>query len=176
VFARSQLFYVFFFSVVCFMMVAAVPWPAAAKIVPLVVGGLTMLFAILSFTNQIFPRPLIANGADGTVALGKLHMDIASDHGHLSTRTILFRATMFFGWLVGFMCCMAIIGLIPTVPIFVILFMRLEGQEKWKLVLPQAIILTTAIYFAFDQMLALPWPPTLLGMLIPSLRGVVPSV
>jgi len=38
---------------------------------------------------------------------------------------------------------MAVIGLIPTAPIFVIAYMRLENREPWSLVLPQAILSET---------------------------------
>jgi hypothetical protein len=41
--------------------------------------------------------------------------------------TVLIRGFTFFGWMVAFLCSMAVIGLIPSVPIFVIAYMRLEG-------------------------------------------------
>jgi hypothetical protein len=105
-----------------------------------------------------------------------IHMDLSSDTDHLPPRTIAIRALIFFGWLVGFMVSMATIGLIPTVPLFVVAFMRIEGNERWRLVLPQAIFLTLFIYLMFDQLLTIPWPPTLLGELIPAIKGVIPSV
>jgi hypothetical protein len=54
--------------------------------------------------------------------------------------------------------------------------MRLENNERWTLVLPQAICLTLFMYVVFDRLLAIPWPPTLLGDLLPALKGVIPSV
>ena len=42
------------------------------------------------------------------------------------------RGAIFFGWMVAFLGSMAVIGLIPTVPVFIIAFMRLEGPEKWR--------------------------------------------
>jgi hypothetical protein len=74
------------------------------------------------------------------------------------------------------MISMACIGLIPTVPIFVVAYMRLEGPERWTLVWPQAVSLTLFIYIVFDQLLAIPWPQTLLGIAFPALKGLVPSV
>ena len=62
-------------------------------------------------------------------------MDLTSDTGHLPLRTIVERAARFFGYLLAFMAVMAVIGLIPTVAIFVVVFMRLEGPERWPLVL-----------------------------------------
>ncbi len=36
---------------------------------------------------------------------------------------------------------MAVIGLIPTAAIFVVVFMRLEGPERWTLVIPYVVVL-----------------------------------
>jgi hypothetical protein len=85
------------------------------------------------------------------------------------------RAALFFGWLLAFMASMAAIGLIPTVPLFVIAYMRIEARERWRLVLPQAALLTLFIYVVFDWLLSIPWPPTLLGNLVPALKSI-PSV
>ena len=102
-------------------------------------------------------------------------MDLTSDTGHLPVREIIVRATWFFGYLIGFMAVMAIIGLIPTVVIFVVFFMRFEGPERWSLIIPYTVILVLGIYIAFDVFMAVPWPPTLLGTLFPALK-VIPSV
>ena len=102
-------------------------------------------------------------------------MDIASKTAHLPGVTILSRGFMFFGWMAGFMLLMWMIGLIPAVPIFIISYMRLEGREKWRIVIPMAVAVVLLIYVVFDQLLASPWPPTLLGTLFPMLKAV-PSV
>jgi hypothetical protein len=105
----------------------------------------------------------------------KIHMDIASHIAHLPTRVKLTRGAIFFGWLIGFLCSMACIGLIPTVPLFVAAYMRLEGRERWGLVIPYMLCMTLFIYFLFDQLLAIPWPPTYLGDFFPALKAI-PSV
>ena len=61
----------------------------------------------------------------------KMHLDIASNIAHLPTKTLILRAGIFFGWMLSFMGSMALIGLIPTVPLFIIAFMRIEGRERW---------------------------------------------
>ena len=45
--------------------------------------------------------------------------------------------------------------------------MRLEGQERWTLTLTYAAVLVISIYLVFDRFMSIPWPPTLLGQLIP---------
>ena len=134
----------------------------------------------LSLFNEMCRKPTAA--ADGSLAEQaqqeveqKIHMDLESDTGHLPLRTIIERSARFYGYLLGFMASMAVIGLIPTAAIFVVLFMRVEGPERWKLVIPYVTVLIFGIWLAFDQFMALPWPPTLLGWAFPWLK-IIPSV
>jgi hypothetical protein len=90
-------------------------------------------------------------------------------------RVILTRAAWFFGYLLAFMGVMAAIGLIPTVALFVVFFMRFEARERWSLVIPYAVSLVLFIWFTFDYFMSVPWPPTLLGHWFPALKAI-PSV
>jgi hypothetical protein len=179
-FHPSQLFPLFVITIIVASLVAAMSWPFAAKLVPMIVGLLALLVAVISLFNQMCRKP--AKGADDSLAdqaqaevEQKIHMDLESDTGHLPVRTIVERAARFFGYLLAFMASMSVIGLIPTAAIFVVVFMRLEGPERWKLVIPYVVVLLLGIYIAFDQFMALPWPPTLLGSYFPALK-VIPSV
>ncbi|HYI90437.1 MAG TPA: tripartite tricarboxylate transporter permease [Beijerinckiaceae bacterium] len=179
-FVPTELFTVFLIVLVSVMLVQASAWNLSAKIVPVIVGVMALVFATISLLNTTFRSP------EGPEVEGigeetkheveqKIHMDLESDTAHLSPVVVLQRAALFFGWLVAFMASMATIGLIPTVPLFVIAFMRLEAREPWRLVIPQAIGLTIFIYIVFDYFLTIPWPPTLLGGWIPALK-FIPSV
>jgi TctA family transporter len=176
----SQLFTVFFIALFGGLVIAALPWHFSAKLVPLVVGGIALTVTALSLFNDLCRKPTAAK----TFGLGQeaqkevsetIHMDLASDTGHLPLRTIAERALRFFGYLLGFMAVMAVIGLIPAAFIFVIVFMRLEGPERWPLTLIYATTLALAITLVFDYFMALPWPPTLLGQLVPALK-IIPSL
>jgi TctA family transporter len=153
-------------------------WSFAARIIPTIVGTGAILFCSLSLINDVFGLHE-RNGGDGGGVIAekskKIHMDIASKTAHLPAKIILTRGFLFFGWMAGFAACMALIGLIPTVPVFIVAFMRLEGREPWKIVIPMALSVVALIYVVFDQLLAIPWPPTLAGMLFPVLHAI-PSV
>jgi TctA family transporter len=153
-------------------------WNFKARIVPTIVGTVAIGFATLSLLHNMFSKPAVKGAAAQSIpgAGQSIHMDLASDTDHIEPRTVVLRAMIFFGWLIAFMASMATIGLIPTVPLFVIAFMRIEGRESWRLVLPQAIFLTLFIYVMFDQLLTIPWPPTLLGDLLPGIKGAIPSL
>lgn len=179
-FQPQQLFTMFMIVVLGSLVAVAVQWDFSAKIVPVVVGTLGLSMAVLSVFNDMCRRP-VALAAAGLGAAAqhefeeKIHMDLASDTDHLPTRTVVLRAARFFGYLLGFMAVMAVIGLIPTVAVFVVFFMRYEAQERWSLVVPYVVSLVAGIYVAFHLFMAVPWPQTLLGTLFPALK-VIPSM
>jgi len=178
-FHPSQLFTMFFIVLIGSMVVASLPWAFAAKLVPMIVGIVALIVAGISLFNEMCrkPEPEVGSLADQAQAEveQKIHMDLESDTGHLPLRTIVTRSARFYGYLLAFMASMALIGLIPTAAIFVVVFMRLEGPENWKLIIPYVLVLLVGIYVAFDQFMAIPWPPTLLGWLVPAAK-IIPSV
>ena len=171
--------------VVGVMLLASRDWGIEARIIPLIVGGGALLFGALTLANEVFGKPADAarpGAADdilpaleqraGAAGRQKIHMDIESHIGHLPIGVKLTRGAMFFGWMAAFLASMATIGLIATVPIFIVAYMRLEGRERWSLTLPMAAATTAFIYALFDRVLAIAWPPTLLGALLPALKAI----
>jgi putative tricarboxylic transport membrane protein len=179
-FHPSQLFTMFMIALIGGAVIAALRWDFSAKIVPLVVGTVALSAAALSLFNEMCRKPTAA-AAEGLAqhaqheVVEKIHMDLVSDTGHLPVREIAARAALFFGYLIGFMAVMAVIGLIPTAGLFVVFFMRYEAKERWTLVIPYAAVLVLFIFLAFDYFMAVPWPPTLIGQWFPALK-VIPSV
>jgi TctA family transporter len=179
-FHPSQLFTIFMIALIGAAVVVASRWDFSAKIVPLVVGTAALTAAALSLFNDMCRKPAApaSEGLSGHVqheVEDKIHMDLTSDTGHLPVREIIVRASWFFGYLIAFMGVMAVIGLIPTVAVFVVFFMRWEAQERWTLVIPYAAALVIFIWFTFDYVMSVPWPPTLIGQWFPATKAI-PSV
>ena len=179
-FSGMQIFPTFMIGLVAVMLFQAVRWNFDAKIIPMIVGTGALFFCSLSLLNDLFKSQTVkvANLEDKAKAQiqQKIHMDIGSNITHLGTRLILTRGAIFFSWMLFFLASMATIGLIPTVPIFVISFMRVEAREPWKIVLCYAIFMTFFIYAVFDQLLSIPWPQTVVGNLLPVLKNYIPSM
>jgi TctA family transporter len=179
-FHPSQLFTMFMIALIGAAVVASLRWDFSAKVVPLVVGTAGLSAAALSLFNEMCRKP-VAVASEGMAEHAqheveqKIHMDLTSDTAHLPVREIIVRAAWFFGYLIGFMAVMSVIGLIPTVAVFVVFFMRYEARERWSLVIPYAVVLVVFIWFAFDYFMAVPWPPTLIGQWFPALKAI-PSV
>lgn len=183
-FSWQNLLPLFLLGLFAVMMTEAVQWNPLARIVPLIVGSGATIFCLLTLANDVFKKGKAKQESLDQMAMAKvtqqvnqkMHMDIASNISHLPTKILLTRGAIFFGWMIGFLISMSLIGLIPTVPLFVIAFMRVEGPEPWRIVAPTALILCLFIYFLFDQLLAIPWPPSVLGDAFPALKEWIASV
>jgi len=226
IFSANNLFPAALLILFIVMLSQSFDWAFAARIVPTIVGIGAILFCALSLANDVFGVHERGDGAAAATGDGKtpkkIHMDIVSKTSHLPGIVVLIRGFAFFAWMISFMAVMAVIGLIPTVPIFIVLFMRTEAREwmartiavgfsfclrllglgsvarrlneqsigpviraesrqramtpePWKIVIPMATVLVLLIYVVFDQLLAIPWPPTLLGTFFPIFKAI-PSV
>jgi len=174
-FAARDLFYVFVLALVGYTMLVAWNWPWAARIGPISVGAATLSFCGISLLNQVFSRRIQEERILAGEVREEVHMDSIADHGDLDRATIFQRAAIFLAYLVGFIVLMATAGIVPTVLIFVIGYMWLERRENWKLLLGMGVGTTAFVYITFDQLMRIPWPPTLLGTWFPILK-VIPTV
>jgi hypothetical protein len=162
-FKPADLMYVFFIGVALYMLTTAQAWQFMARIGPTAVAGTLIFAGTISLANKLF-------FTSGGQAHGAIHMDVGSDHDEaLSNQVTLARAGRFLGWLLAFLACTSVIGLIPTVPLLIVAFMRVEGRESWRISLILAICVTAFLYGVFDQVLHVPWPSSLLGEWFPAL-------
>jgi len=197
-FHPSQLFTIFVITVLGAACLMALSWDFSAKIVPLVIGITALIASGVSLFNDLCRKPeagmeslvdqtiheverqISAGGSGGggeaAAADQKIHMDLTSETGHLPLNVIITRAARFFGYLLVFMGIMAVIGLIPTVGLFVVFFMRYENSERWPLVITYATVLVIVITFVFEHIMHIPWPPTFLGQWFPELKSIIPSL
>jgi TctA family transporter len=174
---------IFYIAVICLlgtMIFEASSWPFDAKIVPLIVGIAALFFALLSLVNQVFVHAKVPSNDPFKAAQeeqsDQIHMDLGSDMGDLPLRTVLLRAAVFFLWIIGFMTSMALIGLIPTVPLFIVAYMWLEQRERLQLTAIYAVSIALFVYVVFDRLLSIPWPQTVLGTWLPVLHATIPSM
>lgn len=165
-FKLEDLTYLFFIGVGTYMLVTAQSWLLLARVGPTVVASILVIAGTLSLANKVFVAPAPAGAAHA----GGIHMDVASSNDEsLTSRTMLLRAAKFFGWFLAFLACMAVIGMIPTVPLMIVAFMRVEGRESWRLSLILALCVTALLYLIFQQIIHIPWPSSLLGQWFPML-------
>ena len=88
----------------------------------------------------------------------------------LQANVRLQRAAAYFGWFVGLVAMIALIGFVPAVGVFIVAYMRFGFGERWTPALVTATIVTLLCYAVFDRGLSVPWPQALLGDVVPWLR------
>lgn len=167
--ALPDLFPMLLLCALVYLLLLTNSWPYSTALVPRIVTWTAIIALGLSLLNALFQRGL---PVDKEEEGGAIHMDIVEENEGLSNGEIVKRALRFGVWLLCFLLSMATFGIIPTIPVFVIAFMRIEARERWRLVLSMAAGLTLFVYVVFDQLLALAWPQTFVGALIPALHAI----
>ncbi|WP_326538101.1 tripartite tricarboxylate transporter permease [Pseudorhodoferax sp.] len=155
---KDDLVYLFFIGAAVVALVTAQEWRFMAKIGPTVVASILLVAALGSLAYKMFFTPAGAGG-------GGIHMDVGNgpEEG-LSNREVFLRSARFFGWFIAFLVSTALIGMLPTIPLVMVAFMRIEGKEPWKLSLILAASMTAFIFVVFDQIIHVEWPANLLQM------------
>jgi TctA family transporter len=173
-FRGSDLFYFSFIALIGAMVFTSYAWRFDAKIAPLIVGWFSIAMFVASLFYQIFRRGGLQSELVPGKGTGRAHVDVNSDDD-IDTATLFKRAAGFILWFLALVAAVAVFGMIPAIPIFTIAYMRIEGHERWPLVLSLVTGFTVFVWIVFDKVLVLPWPDTVVGSLFPMLR-FIPSV
>ncbi|MFH1639680.1 MAG: hypothetical protein ABIB93_05135 [Chloroflexota bacterium] len=91
----------------------------------------------------------------------ELVIDVGSDTT-IPTKMIYARGLRFFSWIIGLYGAIFVIGFKVSIPLFFILFMRIEGKTQWRTIVPVTLVSLYAIYFHFQALLGVYWPDSLL--------------
>jgi TctA family transporter len=139
-------------------------WNHDARIVPNIVGYFGLAIIGMSMINHTFRTPGVHDDAS---AKGKvmqtLHLDLTVRGPKMDPKTLAIRAGTYFAWLLFFLLSSALVGILFTVFLFVVGYMRIEGKEPWKMTILSALGLFAFSGFLFDELLALPWPQAAIG-------------
>lgn len=160
-FKLEDLAYVFFLGVALYMLLTAQEWNFVARIGPTVVAAALIVAASVSLGYKL----LVTKAPGESAHSGAIHMDVGLDES-LTGSVILKRSAGFFVWFLAFLASTALIGLLPTIPLIIVAFMRIEGREPWRLSLTVAACTTAFIYGVFDLLMNVAWPSNLLSYLL----------
>lgn len=165
-------------AVFAFCVSEAAGWRYEARFAPQIVGWTALVLAIVSFLNHTFRRPATGGQTSGIRErmLAQARLDLATDDsGKIDDALVRRRTLVFAGWIAGFIGLTFLIGMLPTIFVFAAAFMLVEG-ERWTLAATVSAGLVVFCWFVFDDLLALPWPDSLLGHMAPGLKDVIPGI
>lgn len=176
----------FLFGVVIMALFAAelvisAEWEFGAKLVPQVVGyAAIIVLACFLFAKVFYHKGLrkaeVRDGSGTEVVQSEeeteVHFDIVVDFGDLPKATIVRRAFAYFGWCFFFFGAAATVGLLPSMFLFLVGYIRFWGKGSWALTLGIAVPLWVFCYGLFHHVLIIPWPQTVIGDMFPVLRTI----
>lgn len=125
--------------------VSALAWPLKAKLFPL---GISIPLFLLAAAELVW------------LILGSSHKGEVMDFqlaDHLPPREALRRTAVAIGWILGFSAAIVLLGFPIAVPVFVFLYLRLQGGEGWILSAICTALVWGMFYGLFDQLLHLPF-------------------
>jgi putative tricarboxylic transport membrane protein len=143
-------------AVIVAALITSADWPESERLVARSAAYFALITALLNLVTEVFGARKPAQPEDGKAVL--------------SGAVIGRRAIVFFGWLGGFVASVGLIGLIPTAALFVFAYMTLGFRESRRKAALCAALLSLFFWGVFGRVLAVPWPTTVLGDHVPSLR------
>jgi hypothetical protein len=120
---------------------AATAWPWKAALFPLAIGVPLFCLASTELLWTLF----------GSTREETLEGDPALEG---ATRRMLVAA----GWMAGFLAAIVLLGFPIAVPLFLALYLRLQGGEGWIVTLVITAAVWAVFYGLFDALLHLPFP------------------
>src|SRR5262245_5785725 len=122
---------------------AATAWPWKAALFPLAIGIPLFCLAATEALWTLFGAPAAKNEHE---------VDLTTAPG--TRRRILVAA----GWMLGFFAAIALLGFPLAVPLFLFLYLKLQGGEGWVLSIVVTAAVSGVFYGLFDALLHLPFP------------------
>jgi putative tricarboxylic transport membrane protein len=124
--------------------IAATAWPWKAALFPLVIGvPLFALAAAEALWTLFGADPTNEEARDFQLSIGK---------------GTLRRTLAATGWILAFFAAIVLLGFPIAIPLFVFLYLKLQGREGWAISLAITLGTWAVFYGLFDFLLHLPFP------------------
>ncbi len=150
-FHPRSLFTLMVLAVVAFGVYSASEWQIQARLFPWVIGIPALFFCFCQLIADFFER----RGADETEDLRGM-MDLPVDRS-VPTSVVVSRAVNSLLWIVGLFAGIWLIGFVISIPLFVLLYLKFQAGEPFKVGLVSGATLALLIIGVFHLVLHVPW-------------------
>jgi hypothetical protein len=124
--------------------IAATAWPWKAALFPLVIGIPLFALAAAEAAWTLFgTNPTSDEARDFQLSIGQ---------------DTLRRTLAASGWILAFFAAIVLLGFAIAVPLFVFLYLKLQGREGWGISIAITLGTWAVFYGLFDLLLHLPFP------------------
>ena len=122
---------------------AATAWPWKAALFPLVIGIPLFCLAATELLWNFFSKEPLRDAMEITFSTDA------------RTRR---RVALVAAWMLAFFAAIALLGFPIAVPLFVFLYLKLQGGEGWTMSIVLTVAVFAVFYGLFDALLHLPFP------------------
>jgi putative tricarboxylic transport membrane protein len=129
-----------------YAVIAAWAWPWKAALFPLAIG---------------IPVFCLAAAEALWLLLGSTERGATKDFQiaeHVPEGVALRRTGIALAWILGFLAAIVLLGFPVAVPLFVFLYLKLQGRERWVFSIVFTLAVWGLFYGLFDRLLHLPFP------------------
>lgn len=126
--------------------VIATGWPWKAALFPIAIGIPVFCLATIEVVWVVL---------GSTTRHQVMDFQISED---LPPKVAARRTLEAIGWMLGFLGAIALLGFPVAVPLFVFLYLKLRGRERWGFSLIFTFAVWVFFYVVFDRLLHLPFP------------------
>lgn len=145
---------------------AATDWHFDSRLVPQLISVVGVVFCLFLVVSQLFMRMETDSPNVQTIAA----TDLSGEYEGLERPVIIKRTAQYFAGVGFYLGAAWVIGLLPAMAAFVVVYMRFIGRERWRLALMIAALMFIFTYGLFHHVLNVAWPQALLGDLLPVFR------
>ena len=141
---------------------SATTWPFAARLMPQTAAIAGLVVILVNLAGVLISRDVAKPPTAG-----------ADAHGEPSVTLTYRRLGVQLLWLFGLLGAVQTVGMLPSLGGFMLLFMHYVGAVRWTTALLITAPLWIGMYFLFDSLLHVPWPPSIVGDAFPNLRAAL---
>ena len=140
---RGELYFSFFLLVIAgFAIVSGAQWSFKAGFFPLAVAIPLFVLTLIHGYLESFGAPEVTKGPAVE----------ANFSGDIPPEVARRRAGMIFSWIAGFILGVYLIGFPLTMPLFILLYLKLQGQANWIQSLALTAVSWSGFYLLFQRL------------------------
>lgn len=158
---------VFILAIFVAMLIIASRYPPGARFMPFVLGIPAVLLCLLQLALDARERRLTAKAAglsdveqaeeQASRLVGhRVHFDVGDmllPKTDLDPREQIRRELIAWGYFFGFIAGIILFGFHISVPIFLVLFLRLRAHASWRMTIGLTAVASFVLFFAFENVL-----------------------
>ena len=154
-FKPADLFTIFIIVVLAGAVAVASQWELRASIIILVLGSVGIVFATAQLVMDLFFRS--ASGVVTSKPTMELPTLVDTD-----PKANFYGTLEIWGWLLGMLVLIKVVGLQFALPLFVLVYTRFYGAS-WRLGIVLAALIAAFIFGIYDNIMRVYWPESVLG-------------